>query len=271
MAEIASIVFAAGKGTRMTGYNGNKTLLPLFPGASLFEGNRPLIREVLDNLPAGPKRIVINHCAAEVRAATRAPGVEYILQQQTNGTGGALLAARPFLESARPGFVIITMGDVPLIRQYTYRSLVERLGTCQMAVLAFEPKNRAQYGMLEIDGKKVVRIVEWCEWSSEKFPPQRREALQYCNAGVYAVKRAVLLNYMQKLLERSHVVRKTVDGREVTIREYFITDLVEMMNADGLQVGYEVASEEEVIGVDTPESLEIVQRLYSDMLTGGSK
>lgn len=271
MAEIASVVFAAGKGTRMTGYKGNKTLLPLFAGASLYEGHRPLIREVLDNLPAGPKRIVINHCAADVRAATRGPGIEYILQPQTNGTGGALLAARAFLESTRPGLVIITMGDVPLIRQYTYRSLIERLGTCQMAVLAFEPKDRAQYGMLELDGKKVVRIVEWSEWSSDKFPPERREALRYCNAGVYAVKRPILLNYIQKLSDRSHVVRKTIDGREVAIREYFITDLIEMMNADGLPIGYETAPEEEVIGVDTPESLDLVQRLYSDILTGGRK
>ena len=36
-----------------------------------------------------------------------------------------------------------------------------------------------------------------------------------------------------------------------------------MMSQDGLPVGITLASEEEVIGVDTPESLEAVQRLYA--------
>ena len=99
----------------MRGYAGNKTLLPLIPGKSLYEGSRPLIREVLDNLPAGPKGIVVNYRAEEVRRATEGLGISFIHQPVTNGTGGALLAARSFLESADADCVIITMGDVPLI------------------------------------------------------------------------------------------------------------------------------------------------------------
>jgi molybdopterin-guanine dinucleotide biosynthesis protein A len=60
MNEVASVVFAAGRGSRMTGYEGNKTLLPLVPAhGSLYEGERPLLVEVLENLPPGPKGIVI--------------------------------------------------------------------------------------------------------------------------------------------------------------------------------------------------------------------
>ena len=96
--EIASVVFAAGKGSRMTGYEGNKTLLPLIPtGASPYEGERPMLLEVLENLPPGPKGVVVHHRAEDVRTVTAGAGLDvaHLFQEVTNGTGGALLAARP--------------------------------------------------------------------------------------------------------------------------------------------------------------------------------
>jgi len=112
-----SIVFAAGKGTRMLGYAGNKTLLPLIPRNSTYKGDHPLLLEVLLNLPPGPVGIVVHHCAADVEAAVKDFAVTFIPQPTTNGTGGALLAARGFLEMVTEEAVIITMGDVPLIRR----------------------------------------------------------------------------------------------------------------------------------------------------------
>jgi len=64
--EVASIVFAAGKGSRMMGYGGNKTLLPLLPTVSIFDGEHSLLIEVLENLPPGPKGIVVHPRAQDV-------------------------------------------------------------------------------------------------------------------------------------------------------------------------------------------------------------
>jgi bifunctional UDP-N-acetylglucosamine pyrophosphorylase / glucosamine-1-phosphate N-acetyltransferase len=262
MPGIASIIFAAGKGSRMIGYSGNKTLLPLIPGSSRFDGTQALIREVLDNLPPGPRGIVVGHCAEDVRKATEAPGITFIPQPVANGTGGALLAARVFVDSVDSDHVIVTMGDVPLIRSATYDKLLGMLRSCDLALLAFEPKQRAQYGMLEMQGEVVVRIVEWKYWS--QFPRERQDKLRYCNAGVYAAKRKILLKYMGNLENKPQEVRKERDGRWITINEYFLTDLAEMMHMDGLIVGMAVASEDEVTGVDTPESLETVQKIYAE-------
>lgn len=264
MSETASIIFAAGRGTRMAGYGGNKTLLPLIPGDSPFEGSRPLIREVLDNLPPGPKAIVVNHCADDVRGITAEAEVEYVYQPETNGTGGALLAARFFLESIETRDTIITMGDVPLIRSATYKKLLKMLETHDMAILSFEPGDRAKYGMLEMQGDRVSRIVEWKYWSDETvYPRERQERLKYCNAGVYAAKRTTLLEYVRKLENRPHEVIKERDGKEVIIKEYFLTDIAEMMNTDNLKVGMLSTAEDEVIGVDTPDSLRAVQKLFA--------
>ncbi len=258
--EAVSIVFAAGRGTRMLGYTGNKTLLPLIPEKSVYEGDHPLLVEVLMNLPPGPVGIVVNHCAEDVERATGDFAATYIPQPTTNGTGGALLAARRFLENATRDAVIITMGDVPLIRRTTYAGLLRMLDGHKLAILAFEPRDRAQYGMLEMDRERVLRIVEWKYWHT--YSPERQAGLRFCNAGVYAAQRAVLVDYLDRLAAQPHHVRKQLGGDWVTVEEYFLTDLVELMSSDGLPVGWVPVPEEEVTGVDTPEALQAVQKRY---------
>ena len=258
---VASVVFAAGKGSRMTGYTGNKTLLPLISRGGLFEGERPLLIGVLSNLPPGPRCLVVNHCADAVRQATAGLGCTYLYQEVTNGTGGALLAAHPFLESTQAGEVIITMGDVPLIRHSTYARLRGGLRRHPMVVLAFSPRDRARYGMLEMDGERAMRIVEWKYW--REFSADEQARLRYCNAGVYAVRRDILLPYLERMASTPHRVEKERDGKLTVIEEYFLTDLVEWMSGDGLTVGVVEASEEEVMGVDTPEALRTAQDAYS--------
>ncbi|GLI36391.1 NTP transferase domain-containing protein [Desulforhabdus amnigena] len=262
--KVANVVFAAGKGSRMLGYEGNKTLLPLVPKDSLYKGERPLLVEVLTNLPSGPKGIVVHHCAEDVQRITKGFGAVYLFQPVTNGTGGALLAARPFLESVSEEAVIITMGDVPMIEPTTYEKLVSGLGAHQLMVLGFVPRDRGQYGMLEMEGDRVLRIVEWKYWKT--FSAEEQSRLKYCNAGVYAVRRNALLPYLEQLAGRPHRVRKQRGEEWVTIEEYFLTDLVEWMSADGLSIGIVEALEEEVMGVDTPEALGKAQARYAEKL-----
>jgi bifunctional UDP-N-acetylglucosamine pyrophosphorylase / glucosamine-1-phosphate N-acetyltransferase len=265
--NVAGIILAAGKGSRMLGYDGSKTLLPLIRGASRYHGERPMLLEVLDNLPAGPKAIVVHHRAEEIQQATQGLPVSYHFQPMTNGTGGALLAAAPFLETVNADQVLITMGDVPLIRNATYQRLLERLATDDLVLLAFVAKDRAQYGMLETEGHRVRRVIEWKYWRS--FSAADQDRLQYCNAGVYAARHGTLLAFLDRLAAQPHRVQKQCGNEWVTIEEFFLTDLVEMMSDAGQAVGFVAADEEEVMGVDTPEALEVAQQLYAKgVLTG---
>ena len=111
----------------MENYGGNKTLLPLVPAASPFSGSRPILRHIIDNLPPGPKALVVNHRQADIRKATRHLGITYCEQPVLNGTGGALLAVRPFLESLVCENLVITMGDVPFVAPGTYLSLLRAI------------------------------------------------------------------------------------------------------------------------------------------------
>jgi bifunctional UDP-N-acetylglucosamine pyrophosphorylase/glucosamine-1-phosphate N-acetyltransferase len=260
-AETASVILAAGRGSRMEGFEGNKTLLPLVSGDSPHKGSRPILLQILSSLPSGPKAVVVNYKKEDVMEATRGLDLTYCQQPKLNGTGGALLAARPFLESQDCNELIITMGDVPLVKKSTYKTLLKSLKDNSFVVLGFCPESRKQYGVLEIQGDQVKRIIEWKYWKT--YPEKRQQDFRICNSGIYAARKADLLRYLLVLASRPHKVQKEIDGRMCEVEEFFITDLVKYMRDGGLPVGYVIAEdEEEVIGVDDLSALKIAQEIF---------
>lgn len=259
--KTASVILAAGRGSRMTGFTGNKTLLPLAPKDSPYSGHHPILLHILRNLPKGPKALVVNYRKQAVIAATRGLNLIYCEQPTLNGTGGGLLAAQPFLETQNCDEVIITMGDVPFVKATTYAALVNHLKENSLAVLGFRPKHKKQYGVLETRESKVSRIIEWKYWS--EYPEKTRRNFKICNAGIYAARRSELLHYLSVLASRPHSVQKSIDGEEKKVAEYFITDLVEYMHQDDLPVGFIVSENEaEVMGIDDVSALQEAQRIF---------
>jgi bifunctional UDP-N-acetylglucosamine pyrophosphorylase/glucosamine-1-phosphate N-acetyltransferase len=259
--SVASLVFAAGRGSRMKGFDGSKTLLPLAPEQSPFQGTHPILLHILNSLPPGPKALVIHHRKEELMAYTRALGLTYCEQPVLNGTGGALLAARGFIEKGVPDSLIITMGDVPFVKEATYLNLVKALEACHLVVLGFRPQDKRQYGVLEMDEDRVNRIIEWKYWNS--YPGERLKTLQVCNTGIYAARTSDLIPYLRVLEENPHKVIKEREGKMVEIEEFFVTDLVEFMSQDGLKVGCVIADyEHEVMGIDDLPSLLRAQEIF---------
>ena len=264
--EIASLILSAGKGSRMKGFKGNKTLLPLIPGASTFEGSHPILLQILNHLPPGPKALVVHHKKEDVLEATQSLGLTYCEQPTLNGTGGALLAARRFFEENDQGRVIITMGDVPFVQTETYYKLIEALKHFSLVILGFSSADKKQYGLLEVDGDEVKKIIEWKYWST--FPQKRQTNLQICNAGIYAARMKDLMKYLPTLAERPHIVLKEREGRQTEVEEFFITDLIELMHQEGLKIGYIMAGNEiEVMGVDDLPTLKKAQEIFKTTLS----
>ena len=256
-----SLILAAGKGSRMKGFDGNKTLLPLLPAGSPYEGARPILLNIVDNLPPGPKSLVVNHKKNEIIKATANMGLTYCEQPVLNGTGGALLASRAFIETGDFDRLIITMGDVPFVRDRTYLNLIEELEKAPLVVLGFRPEDKKKYGVLEVNGKEVTKIIEWKYWHT--FSQQRQDQLPICNSGIYAAKRNELVRYLDLLEKRPHRVMKERQGKMVEIEEFFVTDLVELMRADGLNAGYVIAADEnEVMGLDDLPALHKAQEHF---------
>jgi len=262
--KIASLIFAAGKGSRMKGYTGNKTVLPLVPdGDDVFQGNHPILTSIIDKLPAGPKAIVINHKKEDIIKVTSSFDVSYYEQPELNGTGGAMLAAMDFIKNEDYDYLLVTMGDTPLVKASTFTKLVNKLSECHISILGFCPEDKKKYGVLDTDGSNVKKIIEWEYWNT--YPDDEQKRLNICNGGIYAIKRDALLKYLKLLSAQPHIVIKERDSKKVEIKEYFITDMVEMMYNDGLKTGYAVAGDEnEVMGVDDVDSLKRAQQLFQD-------
>jgi bifunctional UDP-N-acetylglucosamine pyrophosphorylase / glucosamine-1-phosphate N-acetyltransferase len=259
---IASVIFAAGKGSRVKGYEGNKTLLPLVPnGEDVFKGDNPILLSIIDKLPKGPKAIVVNHKKEDVIKATASCDAKYYEQPELNGTGGAILAAMDFIRNEQYYSLLITMGDTPLVKASTFKSLVDALSECDLSILGFSPTDKKKYGVFDIEDNYVKRIIEWEYW--HKFPAHEQERLSIVNGGIYAVKKDALIKYLELLSAKPHIVIKEREGKQVEVKEYFITDMVEMMYNDGLKTGYVVAADEnEVMGIDDVDSLKKAQGLY---------
>ena len=256
-----SLILAAGKGSRMKDFRGNKTLLPLVPESSVFEGSHPILLQILHHLPPGPKALIVHHKKEEVLKAIHSLDHTCCEQPLLNGTGGALLAAREFLEDNDHGQVIITMGDVPFVRTDTYYKLVKALKHFSLVILGFSPDDKKQYGLLEVAGDRVRKIIEWKYWSN--YPKKRQELLQICNSGIYAARIKDLMPFLPLLAERPHIVLKEREGRQVEVEEFFITDLIELMHQEGLKIGCVMAGDEnEVMGIDDLPALIKAQKIF---------
>ena len=263
--ETASLILAAGRGSRMEGFRGNKTLLPLIQGSSAFEGSHPILLQILNQLPPGPKALVVHHKKEEVLEATHSFGLTYCEQPLLNGTGGALLAARQFLTDHDDSPVIITMGDVPFVRTETYYNLIKAIEDFNLVILGFSPEDKKQYGLLEADGKRVRKIIEWKYWNT--YSKERQKRFQICNSGIYAARMNDLLKHLPLLEKRPHIVLKERDGKRVEVEEFFITDLIELMHQQDLKIGHVMAgAENEVMGIDDFPALRKAQEIFKTTL-----
>ncbi len=254
--SVLTIILAAGRGSRMKGFEKNKSCISL-----LESYEYPMILEIIKNSPPGEKIIVVNHRKEDVfKATAHLRNITYCRQPELNGTGGAILACSEAVEKSDATEVLITMGDVPLVRRDTYLTLLSGLKENHMMVLGFESSCKRQYGLLELDGERVKRIIEWSVWKD--FSEQRQKDLKICNSGIYAIHRKVLLDYIPELGKRPHEVVKERDGVLKKIKEFFLTDLVEYLCKDGLKVGYSLANETELMGVDDPEALFRAKKIF---------
>jgi bifunctional UDP-N-acetylglucosamine pyrophosphorylase/glucosamine-1-phosphate N-acetyltransferase len=185
-----AIVMAAGQGTRMRS-DLPKVAHPL--------AGRPVVRHVVECArEAGVADVVVvvgaDASADAVRAAAGA-GVRFAVQQQPLGTAHAVEAARA--ASGDATHILILNGDVPLVLPATLRRLmdaVEAPGAPDFAILAAHVPVEA-YGFLELDGDRVVRIVE-----TKGAEGIDRAEPRYINSGQYAARAGWLWAHLPRIV-----------------------------------------------------------------------
>ena len=236
MTDIAIIVLAAGKGTRM------KSDLPKVLHRA---AGRSLLGHVLHAAKALEPREAVVVVGPEMdvvcdEARSVFPGAKPALQAERLGTGHAVSMARSALE-AFSGTVLILYGDVPLVSPETLGALAA-LAAGGMAVLGFDAANPHGYGrLLQDKAGNVIGIREELDAS----PAER--AITLCNSGIIAIESALLWALLPKL--------RNANAKN----EFYLTDLVELAVEAGTLCRLALCPEGEVSGVNDRVQLAAVE------------
>ena len=233
------IILAAGKGTRMRS-NLPKVLQPL--------AGRPLLGHVIDTakkLQADHIITIYGHGGALVQNAFAHEQIKWVEQSEQLGTGHAVKVTLPVLP--REGISLILSGDVPCITEQTLQNLLDVSRETQIGLVTLTLADATGYGRIVRENGKIQAIVE------HKDASEAQRQIQEINTGIYCVSNAKLHEWLPKLSNNN------AQG------EYYLTDIVAMAIADGL----EVASVEpelgfEVEGVNDRVQLAALEREFQN-------
>ena len=231
------IILAAGKGTRMRS-SLPKVLQPL--------AGHPLLGHVIDTakkLNADNIITIYGHGGEQVQAAFTAQKIKWVEQSEQLGTGHAVQMTLPVLP--QDGVSLILSGDVPCINPLTLQKLLDATAETGIGLVTLTLPDANGYGRIVRKNGQIQAIVEHKDATNE----QRQ--IQEINTGIYAVSNAKLHQWLPNLSNEN------VQG------EYYLTDIVAMALADGMQVAsVEPEQAFEVEGVNDRVQLAALERQF---------
>ncbi len=239
MPELAALVMAAGKGTRM------KSKLPKVMHCL---AGRPLIDHVLTTVrQAGAARIftVLGH-EREIVAEHIAGQAQVVIQAEQLGTGHAVMQAMPFLQEWDT--VLVVSGDQPLLRPETLRKLINLHLNRRAAatVLTAELADPFGYGRVLKDHTGQLReIVE------EKDASPEERQIREINTGTYCFQVGLLREAL------ATITPKNAQG------EYYLTDVFSIMLGHGNGVAvYCMPDAGEALGINSRGQLAEAEGIF---------
>jgi bifunctional UDP-N-acetylglucosamine pyrophosphorylase/glucosamine-1-phosphate N-acetyltransferase len=254
MENVAAVILAAGKGTRMK----SRLVKVLHPAAG-----RPMIAwpvAAARAAGASPVVLVVGHQADAVRSAFHGiPEIRTALQAEQLGTGHAVACARDEL-AGFGGTVLILCGDTPLLRVETLQGLIafHRQQGASLTVLTATMNNPHGYGRVIRDGAgRVVRIVE------QKDATPEQQAICEINSGIYCMEAGFLHANIGAI------------GSDNAQKEFYLTDLVSIAAAKGLTCLGRLADDaDEIMGVNDRAQLAeasrvLRRRINHDLMCSG--
>lgn len=242
--DIKTVILAAGKGTRMKSET-PKVLHKIF--------DKTLLGYVLDSVKSFSDEafVIVGHKAEEVTdfVAKNYSFAKTVLQSPQLGTGHAVSMVCPNLENY-DGLVLILCGDTPLVREETMKKFVdEHIATgADLTVMSTIFENPTNYGrIIRSASGSLEKIVE------EKDASVEQKLVKEVNAGIYC------LNWAKIKPAFSQLTSSNAQG------EYYLTDIIEWANKQGLSVQASVLEDsDEIYGINSRENLATATKIMND-------
>jgi bifunctional UDP-N-acetylglucosamine pyrophosphorylase / glucosamine-1-phosphate N-acetyltransferase len=238
------VILAAGLGTRMKSKRAK--VLHRAGGLTLVEH----VVNAATSITTPDYITVVVGCQAEqVQAALAHSGVRFVQQKEQKGTGHALMMCREAL-STQGGLVVVAYGDGPLLSRATLQELVDRQAAGDRAATLITTRldDPTGYGRIILgkDGE-VQAIVE------QKAATPQQLAIPLINSGIYCFQADTLWKHIAEI------------GTGNPAREYYLTDIVEILNHAGHKVAaLEIQDSEELLGINTRAELAAVDKIFRE-------
>jgi len=234
-----ALVLAAGKGTRMKS-DKSKLVHKIY--------GKELVKRVVETAKKSGVDEVVTVVGYKKEQVQLVLGdtVKYAYQEEMLGTGHAVLQAEEYLKN-KSGKVVVLNGDVPILRPETIKNLIEKsIANKECAtVLTAIYSNPTGYGRIVRDiGGNIKGIVE------EKDATDEEKKIQEINAGIYCFDIQELLKALKKIQPNN------------AQKEYYLTDVVKIMNEEGLKTGAVIVKDNtEILGVNDKMQLELLTKV----------
>jgi bifunctional UDP-N-acetylglucosamine pyrophosphorylase/glucosamine-1-phosphate N-acetyltransferase len=247
--DLATIILAAGKGTRMKS-DLVKVLHPLL-GVPMLSYPIDLS---LNCINAGKTIVVVGYQGERIRSHFTDDRLTFVDQGDPLGTGHAVLCAEKDLKGFK-GTVLILYGDVPLLKADTLRRFIDvhTSNDGAITVVTTVLEDPSGYGrIVRADEGWVQRIVEDKDASPDEV------SIKEINTGIYCVESRFLFEALRQ------VRQDNVQG------EYYLTDIAAMADGKKRKVYAFVAENSaEVVGINTRVDLaKAGEILRNELLTG---
>ena len=239
MADLTTIILAAGKGTRM------KSSLPKVLHKA---GGKAMLAHVLDaakEAGAGRSIVVVGFGGAAVEEAL-AGEAEFVTQAEQLGTGHAVLQTESLLRGEK-GTVLVLCGDTPLLTGTLLKKFVEEHAAAgaKATVLTAVMPDATGYGRVirAADGT-VAKIVEHKDATKEELD------VREINSGIYCFSAPDLFAALHEV------------GNDNAQGEYYLPDVLEILKQKGEKI-FAVAADsyEETLGVNSRAQLAASEKI----------
>jgi bifunctional UDP-N-acetylglucosamine pyrophosphorylase / glucosamine-1-phosphate N-acetyltransferase len=173
--------------------------------------------------------------------------VEYAYQSEPLGTGHAVLCCIEQIAEVDKK-VLIICGDTPLINHDMLYNFINN--DCQMIATRFD--NPSGYGRVICnESGQLVKIVEHKDCTEEEL------CVNMVNSGIYCLESQSIVQHIENI---------TNDNAQ---EEYYLPDLLNLIVTAGKDVNIFILDKSEqnqLLGINTPEQLEVVSKLMMENL-----
>ena len=241
------IILAAGKGTRMK----SQTAKCLHKIAG-FEMLKIIFDKAKNLKPKNISIVISEHMEKRVNELLNYEKLNLVIQKERLGTGHAVKLAFEKLDKLNSlgDKSLVLYGDCPLVSRETIGNLLNNLNAPNfLAVLGFNCSEKNSYGkFITKNNNQLEAIIE------DKDADNEQKKLTLCNSGIIALNSIESFGYLKKI------------GNNNKAKEYYLTDIVKIARKNSKNCSFLVASEDEVVGVNSKNELAIAEKLMRNYL-----